>query len=352
MKPKALYFCHITTSFTKIDTQILAKEYDVVPFEFHITSAYKIPFLWIKQKLFILKHFAKTELIFCMFAGYHSILPALFAKLFNKPCIIVAGGIDSVSFPSVGYGNFNKKVLGKLTAWSYRLCSAIAPISDYLVVSEYTYQDDDFRRQGFLYHVKNLKTPYQVIYNGFETDKWFYNNEVRKPNSFLSIAANLDSESRRKIKGIDMVIEAAKLFPNYSFTIIGSNAENASFTVPTNVTVIPFVPHHQLRMLYCQHEYYFQLSMSEGFGNTLAEAMLCECIIIGSNAGAIPFIVNQNGFILKRKDASELKQIIEQAVAYPNKITMKQKARERIIANFSIEQRSKKIYQLIHQING
>jgi hypothetical protein len=111
MKKTALYFCHIITPFTKIDTLILSKNFKVISCEFDIKSMWNVPFLWIKQKIFLWKHIRKSSLVFCMFAGYHSIIPVLFARLFGKPCIIIAGGIDCVAFPSVNYGNFNKFIL-------------------------------------------------------------------------------------------------------------------------------------------------------------------------------------------------------------------------------------------------
>ncbi|HRG60052.1 MAG TPA: glycosyltransferase family 4 protein [Bacteroidia bacterium] len=350
MEKKVLYFCHSSTSFTKIDTTILSRRFNVLTFEFHITSALSIPILWVKQKIFLFQHIRGTNLIFCMFAGYHTIIPVIFAKMFNKPCIIVSGGIDAVSFPSVNYGNFNKFLLGKITAWSFKWCSHIAPISNYLVNSEYTYQSNDFKRQGFLFHVKNLKTPYTVVYNGFETQHWFYNKEERIPNSFLTIAANLESESRRKIKGIDMVIEAAKLFPHFQFTIIGSKSPSYKFDVPANVKVIPFVEHKNLREIYCKHDFYLQLSMSEGFGNTLAESMLCGCIPIGANAGAIPYIINNNGFIVLRKDLVELKRVFNQAIAYTDKEVLRKSARQFILDNFSIEKRATELYKIINTL--
>jgi len=350
MKKKALYICHSTTSFTKIDTLILSKKFDVIIFEFHIKGALSMPLLWIKQKLFLWKHIKESSLVFCMFAGYHSIIPVVFARLYNKPCIIISGGIDAVSFPSVNYGNFNKFLLSKFTALSFKWCSHIAPISDYLVDSAYTYQDNDFKRQGFLFHVKQLKTPYTVVYNGFETKHWYDEKEGRIKNSFLTIAANLESESRRKIKGIDMVIEAARLFPEYTFTIIGSSNQNSNFEVPANVTIIPFVPHHELRSIYCKHDYYLQLSMSEGFGNTLAEAMLCGCIPIGANAGAIPFIIGDHGFILKRKDILELKSVFLQAMNSDQKDKLRTQARQSILDRFSIEKREEALYKIINTL--
>ena len=351
LKPTVLYICHSITPFTKIDTLILGQRFNVIVHEFKINGAWTIPILWIKQKIFLWKHIKKSNLIFCMFAGYHTIIPVLFAKMFHKPCIIVAGGIDSVSFPSVNYGNFNKFLLGKLTSLSFKWCTYIAPISDYLIDSEYVYQANDYKRQGFLYHVKGLKTPYTVVYNGFETNSWFYStSDHRTANTFLTIASNLESQSRRKIKGVDMVIEAAKQFPQFKFTIIGSANNNLNLEVPSNVTIVPFVQHNQLREIYAKHDFYLQLSMSEGFGNTLAEAMLCGCIPIGANAGAIPFIIGKNGFIVRKKEINELKSVFLQAIASNMKDELRKAARQSILDNFSLEKRSDALYKIINSL--
>jgi len=347
-KKNALYFYHLYTSFIGIDTIILRKKFNVLGFEFKIKSQLSIPLLWLRQLVFLIKN-RRAKLIFCMFGGYHTIVPSAFGKIFNIPVIIVAGGIDSVSFPSVNYGNFNKKILGKITEWSYKLSSVIAPISDYLVNSEYTYQPDDFPRQGFLYHCKNLKTPSKVIHNGFVLEKWFYNNEPRNPNSFLTIAANLDSISRVKIKGVDLIIETAKFLPQCNFTIIGRDSDTSALYAPSNVKIVPFIEYEKLRTFYCEHQYYLQVSMSEGFGNTLAESMLCECVPIGANAGAIPQIIDNTGFILTKKDPQLLKQVIEKALLC-DKEKLGKAARNRIIENYGIDKREGEMLKLIDSI--
>ena len=66
--------------------------------------------------------------------------------------------------------------------------------------------------------------------------------------------------------------------------------------------LIPKITQRELINYFSMSRFYLQLSFSEGFGNALCEAMLCECVPIGSNVGAIPFIINDTGFILKKKD--------------------------------------------------
>ncbi len=346
-KNQLLYFYHSPTSFIHIDKLNLAPHFDISSFEFTIKGVLSIPILWIKQLRFLVKYRTTAKVYFCMFAGYHTVLPVFFAKLFSIPCILVAGGIDSVAFPSVKYGNFTKRVLSLLTAYSFKNCTHIAPISDYLVDSPYSYTDSDFPCQGFRFHIKNLKTPHTVIYNGFETEKWFYSGETKHPNSFLSIAANLDSASRVNIKGVDLILQVAALLPQCSFTIIGKDGNAESLHASPNVKIVPFVPHHQLREFYCSHQFYLQLSMSEGFGNTLAEAMLCQCVPIGSNAGAIPMIIKDTGFILPKKDTTLLLNLIQSALQSDIQ-QLGVKARNRILKEFPLERRARELTNLIN----
>jgi glycosyltransferase involved in cell wall biosynthesis len=75
------------------------------------------------------------------------------------------------------------------------------------------------------------------------------------------------------------------------------------------VTVAGKIEYHKLVELYNRHEFYLQLSVAEGFPNTLCEAMLCGCIPIGSNVFSIPKIIGDTGFVLKHRNMDELKRL-------------------------------------------
>ena len=54
--------------------------------------------------------FGVSEIVIGLIYSCDSIfLPILFSKIFFKKSIVVAGGTDCVSFPSIGYGNFSNK---------------------------------------------------------------------------------------------------------------------------------------------------------------------------------------------------------------------------------------------------
>jgi glycosyltransferase involved in cell wall biosynthesis len=347
-KPPLLYFFHHDTSFIDIDETIMRQEYVVKKCDFQIRSAPGIPLLMLRQIRFILNNRSSAAMV-CMFAGYHTLVPVLLGKLFRIPVLIIAGGIDGVSLPEIRYGNFRKPLLGRITAWSFRNCTHIAPISEYLVESEYRYFDSMNRKQGIRSFVKDLKTPVSVIHNGFKTEKWNLAEPEQRGLSFLSIAANLDDEVRIKVKGIDLVLELAKRLPEANFTIIGKDAPEG-FAVPQNVEILPFQPQEKLKQLYQRHRFYLQLSMSEGFGNTLAEAMLCGCIPIGSAAGAIPMVIGEPDLILPKKDIGALLELIKKVGERDDLGSLRIRLRERVLNHFSLERRQKALLHLIKSI--
>ncbi len=220
MKKKALYFCAGRSSFVENDLKILSSEYDVKVFVFRPKSSVDTVLVYLKQFFFIITHIFSADILVCFFASHHSLLPTFFGKLFGKPVVIVMGGTDCVAFPSIGYGNFSKRGLRIVTKLTYRWATLLLPVHKSLVESDYTYQDDDFNKQGFLYFCPGLKTPYQVVNFGFDPEKWSTASQ-KNPDSFITVAAGLENPYRLKLKGIDLILDAAKAMPNASFTVIG-----------------------------------------------------------------------------------------------------------------------------------
>jgi glycosyltransferase involved in cell wall biosynthesis len=344
-----LYFIHSRTSFTAIDEKIFSSYHPVKDFIFTIRNGFSIPWLWLKQLAFIFSNHRQTHSMVCMFAGYHSFVPVLWGKIFSKKVYIVAGGIDCVSFPAIRYGNFHKFWLSKLTAFSFRNATHIFPISEYLVEGAYHYDKAHPKAQGIKVWCRNIQTPITVVYNGFECEKWFrLENEVAPKGSFLTIASNLDNGTRMKIKGVDLVLELAAALPDCSFTIIGKDQPDAQLVIPANVKILPFMEHRQLREVYCRHQFYLQLSVSEGFGNTLAEAMLCGCVPIGSSSGSIPMVLGDKGYILHQKNLNDLMKLVEFAMADTNYDAKQKSGRQHIIDSFSIQKREAQLKKLMH----
>jgi glycosyltransferase involved in cell wall biosynthesis len=341
---KILYFHNGLSSFVKKDIEIIEKEFELIIFHFDVTNKKKVPFFFISQFLFILKNLFNSNIYITQFGGYHSVLPSLISKILRKKSIIVLGGTDCVSFPSIRYGNFFKKGLKIATTISLKNASLLLPVDDTLVEYKYDYQSNDFPFQGYKYFIKNIKTPFKVINNGYDSELWKC-TKVKEPQTFVTVGANLGSRFGFQLKGIDLIFEVAPLLPECKFYIVGGSSINHK-VVPRNIILLDPIPNTELADFISSKQFYLQLSMSEGFPNALCEAMLCECIPIVSSVGAMPFIVGDSGYILNKKSTRELISIIEEALNPTKEINTKM-IRNRIEQNFNLELRRKTLLSCI-----
>ena len=339
MKEKILYIHPGRSSFVEKDIAILNSAYNVRIHAFDLGSKIKLAASFVREFFFLLFNMHGSKKWIVQFAGYQSFLPVLLGTLFRKKVVIVLGGTDCVSFPSIHYGCFYNKTLKPFTAYSLKNASLLLPVDQSLVLYDYTYTDSDFNKQGYLFHAPNVRTPYKVVFNGYTSDSWLPVD--KSPGTFVTVAADLGTRFGPSLKGIDLIIGAAKEFPECTFYIVGGAKLNIE--VPVNVKLMGNIPNYELPKFIGSMEFYLQLSMSEGFPNALCEAMLAGCIPIVSNVGAMPMIVDGCGFILKRKDPAELAELLRTALKSPEKAQLSNLSRARIKDNFPLERRQNEL---------
>lgn len=348
MKPRLLLFPPLYSSLIKKEAEMFSQEYDVRIFDLRSTEKFFIPFRLLLQFFFLVKNISRTEIMVSRFVGYQTILPILFGKITRKPVVCIMGGLECIKFPSVKTGSYLKPFFGAITKWCLRNATHLCPVHDSLIITDYTYQDDDYPKQGYKYFVPDCNTPATAIRNGYDASNWKRTKE-KMPNTFITVAHGIEQDHLYRLKGIDLIVNVASSFPQCSFTIVGGKKELLSKNVPTNVHFVGEVANDKLHDLLSTQEFYLQLSITEGFPNALCEAMLCECIPIGSNVGAIPEIINDEKFILKRKDVQQLKTILDYALTIDRKMAALS-ARERIKENYPIERRKKSFLELFSKL--
>ncbi|RNI28053.1 glycosyltransferase family 1 protein [Rufibacter immobilis] len=352
-KPILLYFYPAQSSFVVKDLALMQKEYEVRHQGFLPVKKWQTPLVWLGQLFFLLRHIWQAQALVCMFAGYHSWFPALFGKIAAKPCLIVAGGTDCVSFPSIGYGVFANPVLGRFARWSYQLAAHIAPVHEKLVWQDYTYQTNDFPHQGFRYHCPTLVTPHTVIYNGYNAEFWKQDFTIeRQPNSFLTVCAGLNMRFTQRLKGVDLILEVAGRVPEATFTIVGAPEGFKFPNQPANVRLLPKMPLEDLKAVYSAHTFYLQLSMSEGFPNALSESMLCGCVPIVSQVGAMPDLIADTGFVLSQRNIHLLERLVREAMEVENTQKLGQKAREIMASHYPEQRRERGLIGLLQKLVG
>lgn len=342
---KILYWDQGKSSFVKKDLEILRTEFEVIDYTFKAKNNLSILVELFRQARISLYHVFSCKIVICQFAGYHSLVPFIIFSLFGRKKVIIAGGTDCVAFPSIKYGNFQKKYLKWFTKKSFKLADIVSPVDDTLIKYTYTYQNDDFKEQGYRAYVKNARACDFVIYNGYDFDKFKITNTVRKSNTFLTVAANLNTQFGPSLKGIDLIIEISRKFTDCTFTIIGGEELQVN-NKPNNLILLGNIDNNKLIEIYNDNQFYLQLSMSEGFPNALCEAMLCGCIPIVTNVGAMKKIVGEQGIVLEKKDVNLLSEKIEKAMSLLDESLM-EKNRKLIKDNFTIENRKSQLIALL-----
>jgi glycosyltransferase involved in cell wall biosynthesis len=77
-------------------------------------------------------------------------------------------------------------------------------------------------------------------------------------------------------------------------------------------------------------------SFGEGFSNTIAEAMACECVCVVTDVGDSKIIVDDIGIVVKPNSIDELYSGVEKMLESDYK-SLGHKSRRRVIGNFSIK---------------
>lgn len=342
------YFANTRNSFVNQDLHILDSFTTVKVHIARINSKYLLPFKLLSQLFFIVRNVFWSDLYLCQFSGYTSLLPSIFAKVTGKKCIIVVGGTDTAKFPKIKYGNFAKGLYGLTTKWSYHLATAVIAPHQHLIKSDYDYCDLGKPRQGIKVHYPVFNKPVFIIPNVVDTDYWSISTPLHR-EGILTVASGFESERIQKLKGIDMLIELARRMPDQNITIVGYKIFPKNLEIPTNIRLLPIAEKEELKSLFQNHQFYAQLSIFEGWGVALCEAMSCGCVPIVSKVGAMPHIVSGIGYILNNRNINDLIELI-QGINIEDLSLRSEKASTEIKLKYDYSIRKKLLIETIHHI--
>jgi len=349
VKRTILLVYHTYSTFVEADHQILSKHYDVRHYHFEISKRL-LPFLWafVRQFAYLIWNAARIDIFYCWFSDYHSLFPLLFAKILSKKSVIIVGGYDSVSIPEIEYGIFYRNNARALFALlTYKLADHIVAVDDSLVAGVNTYLNGTPRSVGLTRYVNNVKHKCTTIPTGYDQNKWHMPTNGIKELSVLSVAVvSTVNELRRK--GFDFLLTVATLIPEVKFTLVGAQGQAQVYCEkqrPSNVEVLSAVPTDELVNYFARTKVFCQFSLYEGLPNTLCEAMLCECIPVGSGISGIIKGIGDSGFILNNRDVRQAKNLILGALQSDE--ALGKKARQRIVDNFLTEHRERALLSLL-----
>jgi glycosyltransferase involved in cell wall biosynthesis len=343
-KSKALLVTPSFQSFILQDINILSQRYELIINTYNWRIKEFAPFYMIMQFFHVLAYINQVSFVLVHFGGYWSFFPSLLGKIFGKPVYIILHGTDCASIPELNYGSLRIPTLKWVCERSYDWATLLLPVSESLVQSS-----NDFYRagkplsNGFLFHFPDLKTPYQVIPNGFDFEFWRPDEEiVKNGKTFMAVM----SSEQYILKGGDLITEIAKRMQDCKFHIAGMEKPLA-LDIPKNLTFLGKIPAEEIRKYYQKSDYYFQLSIFEGFGCALCEAMLCGCLPIASIVNNLPEIIGETGILLQKRDINLLEKRVKSCMDLSKGVMRNLNPRERIISAYDLENRKKLLFSIL-----
>lgn len=279
------------------------------------------------------------DLVFGWFASWHTCLPLEFAKLLGKPSVLVIGGYDLANMPEIDYGHQR----GGMTRWVSR---RVMKSASCLVTNSQYSREEAASNAGL------SKQLVHAIHHGVP-DRFGSLPQLPRERMALTVG-NVDRSTLQR-KGHEAFVRTAALMPDVNFVLVGNWRDDAvdqlrSIATP-NVTFTGRVSDQSLLDYYRRAAVYVQASRHEGFGMSVAEAMLAGCIPVVTRAGALPEVTGDSGILVDNSEPAVLALAIEKALAYPD--SARAAIRQRILDRFPLEKRGQLLHQLIRPLmNG
>lgn len=316
--------------FVKKDLDILKKHFEVIPLKYG-GKKHIIMFL-----MRLLKEILKVDLTFSRCSSTNATFAVLFSKIFRKKSIAVICGFEVANVPEINYGFARSFITRAMIRFTLNNADKVLPLSEPL-------KRDAFKNVG---GIKGHNI--QIVPNGYNQEKW--KPDGKKENLVITVCGELN-ENICKRKGIETFIEAAKYVPEAKFMVIGRRTEYSNRfeeKAPKNVEFVDFMPQEELLKYYQKVKVYCQLSRYEGHPNALNEAMLCECVPVGTKYGGIPAVIGDVGLYVPYGNAKATAEAIKKAL---NSDRGKE-AREMIKTLFPLDRREKELVNIIRDFIG
>ncbi|HVS28680.1 MAG TPA: glycosyltransferase [Solirubrobacteraceae bacterium] len=321
---RVLFVHNLESSFIEIDRRLLEQRFDVED--------------WyqprpIANPLAILRAVARCDVVVGWWAHWHTFLPITFAWLLRKPSLLIVGGFDIASIPEIGYGHQRGGVRKWISRWTMHRARRLA-------TNSYYSQGEVERNVGI------SADRVAVMHHGLPDP---FGELPAKPSPPVALTVGIVDRVNLERKGHRPFVEAAARLPGFSFVLAGRSIDDAADELRArstdNVELTGWIEDDELLQRYRQAAVYVQASQHEGFGMSVAEAMLAGAIPVVTAVGALPEVVGDLGVQVRDADPDRLAAAIAAAAEMGPEAAAA--ARERILREFSLEQRGRSICALV-----
>jgi glycosyltransferase involved in cell wall biosynthesis len=322
--PRILFIHNNPARFVRQDLDALRDRFPVV--EKHLAARRLEPVsLW--------SAVSTNDVVFGWFASWHAFLPMLYARLLGKPSVLVIGGYDIANIPESGYGHQR----GGLKKWVSR---ATMRMARFLITNSRFSQAEASLNAGL------RDTHLHVVYHGVPDA--FGGLTANRRECMALTVGDVDRPNLSR-KGIEPFVRAAALLPHVRFVVAGrwkdQTIEGLRSLATSNVEFTGWLDDLTLMEYYRRASVYVQVSRHEGFGMSVAEAMLAGCIPVVTAAGALPEVVGNCGVYCPSQEPARVAAAIRQALESTEEA--RYKARERVLTNFQPQVRAESIARIV-----
>ena len=314
-------------SFIKLDRDLLAERYEVV--DWH-------PARKLGNPLRLVRELRGADAVVSWWATWESLLPLTLAQVMRKPSLLIVGGFDVANVPEIGYGYQQGGIRRRLARF------VMARATRVMTNSHYSREEIE----------RNMGVPPErvaVLHHGVPDE--FAHDEPRQKER-LAATVGVVARSNLRRKGHLPFVDAARELPDVRFVLAGKWADDAAEELRArasqNVELTGFLSDEDLHDLLLRAKVYVQPSAHEGFGMSVAEAMLARCVPVVTPAGALPEVVGDTGVIVESASAEHVAEGIRQALEWQDDAG--ERARQRVLREFPLEMRREGLERLVAEL--
>jgi glycosyltransferase involved in cell wall biosynthesis len=325
--PRILFVTSRRASFITVDRELLAQRYEIR--DLYQPGRGGSP-LRAKRAM------RGCDAVVGWWASWHTFWPITLAWLLRRPSALIVGGFDTANEPDIGYGYQQGGGRARLSRWIMRRADVLATNSAYS-------REEIERNTGI------PRDRVTVMHHGVPDP---FGALPEKPAEALALTVGNVDRPNLERKGLRAFAEAAAQLPEVEFVLAGRFVDDAGAQLraqaPPNLRLTDWVEEDELLDLYRRAAVYVQPSRHEGFGVSVAEAMLAGCVPVVTRAGALPEVVGDTGVQIDvPADPGAIAAAIGEALARGT--GARAAARERVLREFSLDARAAALHDLVER---
>jgi glycosyltransferase involved in cell wall biosynthesis len=314
-------------SFVRVDHDILASAHQVAQINFQPNVCHLVA---------TIRAMLRSDLLFGWFAGPHCLIATLMAVMRRQPIILASSDYDLAKEAAFDYGSMR----GGPRKWINNL---IFRCADRVIVPWRFSRELALRNTVLGRRTDNLRT----IPHGF-ADRW--EGPTPKQRQIATVGTvNRENWIRkghrdfvRVARGLDGVAAylAGRVGEDHHMSVVSREA-------PPNLTITGHLTDRDLKDLLARTQAYLQLSYMEGFGCSLAEAMLARCAPIVTRNGSLPEVVGDCGYYVDYGQPDAAREAVTAAL---EDRTIGRRARARVLDCFPLARRGNELLALVNEL--